>query len=130
MELPMSTVDSALREYSRQTESLIVQYIAQMEARLRALESSALTATILHRDALAVSARIRERADAESQKYRLDPKGRLALRSAMRKAFLTRYGIKDVHDLPMSKLDEARGYIDAMPIYRAVMKIREKARSE
>lgn len=118
-------VEEAVARYHDETEALILEYLARVESRIRSLENKQ-NATILHRDALALAARIRARAAAEAEKYRLDRKAENRLRGVIRRAALQRYGIQDLHDLPAAKLDEAAGYIDILPVYRAILKIREK----
>lgn len=118
-------VEEALAAYHDQTESLILEYLARVESRIRTLEQKQ-NATILHKDALILASRIRARAAAEAEKYHLDRKAEGQLRTAVKLAVLQRYGIPDLHDLPAAKLDEAAGYIDILPVYRTVLKIREK----
>lgn len=116
----------ALREQAQVTAGLSALW-AQMDLRISALEHEVSGRTILHADVMMLHGRIRERVAGESAKHQLIPKAESVLRAEIRKAVLKRYGIKDLHDLPAAKLDEAAGYIDTMPIIRLVIKAREKA---
>ena len=122
----VTVIESSIQTLQQRTEQMFLDYMARIECRIRDLEQQSAAATILHKDVLALQARIRARADAIAQERRLGPKGTGALRTAMRRNVLQRYGIQDLHDLPAAKLTEAQLYIDAMPMFRTVMKIREK----
>lgn len=44
----------------------------------------------------------------------------------MKKTILTRFHIRDLHDLPKSKRANCKTMIDSIPVYSMVMKVREQ----
>lgn len=105
---------------------------AQMDARMTALERERTAATILHKDALRLARLIRERSDDECARYGLGSAGRKVLIHELKRAVLNRYGVKDMHDVPQLRLQDAEKYIAAWPSFRAVIKARaqEEAHGE
>lgn len=97
----------------------------QMDARIRALESDKMQATILHQEALALGKLIRDRAATETERNHLTLAQEKKLRFLIKRTILTQYRIKDLHDLPKLKHKECIGLISAMPVYRLIMKARE-----
>lgn len=96
----------ALPEQLRQ----LAQYIGQMarildiqQQRIDALEQDqAMRITINHQQAKGLQARIRERAAQICGQYGLDERVHgAAIRSAIKRAALQEYGIRDLHDLPL-----------------------------
>ena len=99
--------------------SQLAMMISQLNARLAAMEDDG-KATILHQDALKLGQLIKARARALSDKYRLGPAGERRIRAAIKKAVLTQYGIKDLHDLPARRLAAARMLIDGWSSYQVI----------
>lgn len=104
------------------------QLVAAMQARLDALErESGRKVTISHAQALSLGRRISLRAMELCEKYRLDGKADCAaFRAAIKKAMLTQYAIRDLHDLPLSSLDAAGRAIDNFTSIGLVRERREK----
>lgn len=99
--------------------SQLAMMISQLNARLAAMEDDG-KATILHQDALKLSQMIKARARALSDKYSLGPAGERRIRAAIKKAVLSQYGIKDLHDLPARRLAAARMLIDGWSSYQVI----------
>lgn len=104
------------------------QLVAAMQARLDALEKeNARKVTISHAQALSLGRRISLRAMELCEKYRLDGKAdQAAFRAAIKKALLTQYAIRDLHDLPLGSLDAAGRAIDNFSSIALVRERREK----
>lgn len=99
--------------------ALMLRKMDEMEA------ESARRVTVNHAQALALTARIRRRAEEICAAYELGGKGdAAAFRAAMKKAVLGRYGIRDLHDLPMRCLPEAERMIDNYASIALVMERR------
>ena len=99
--------------------SQLAMMISQLNARLAAMEDDG-KATILHQDALKLGQMIKARAKALSDKYQLGPAGERRIRAAIKKAVLSQYGIKDLHDLPARRLAAARMLIDGWSSYQVI----------
>ncbi len=97
----------------------LAMMISQLNARLAAMEDDG-KATILHQDALKLGQLIKARARVLSEKYSLGPAGERRIRAAIKKAVLTQYGIKDLHDLPARRLAAARMLIDGWSSYQVI----------
>lgn len=108
------------------------QLVAAMQARIDALErENGRRVTISHAQALALGRRISLRAMELCEKYRLDGKADYsAFRAAIKKALLTQYAIRDLHDLPLSSLDAAGRAIDNFVSIALVKERREKHGTE
>ena len=106
--------------------------VATMQARIDALErENGRRVTISHAQALALGRRISLRAGGLCEKYRLDSKADYsAFRAAIKKALLTQYAIRDLHDLPLSSLDAAGRAIDNFSSIALVKERREKHGTE
>jgi len=104
----------------------LASLFSQMDARMTALEQEIAGATILHQDVLLLMRRIRERADTDGEKYHLTSRGIIMLRTMLKRSVASRYGIRDLHDLPKARLDDALRYIDNAPTYKLVLKVRER----
>lgn len=108
-------------------EQMITQMGAmmmQMDARIKALERARVT--ISHRQAQALTVRIRTRARYICGKYELPQKDETTFRTAIKKAVLKQYGVEDLHDLPLAYMELAGGMIDEWSSYKLVVKVREK----
>lgn len=108
------------------------QLVAAMQARLDSLEKeNGRKVTISHAQALSLGRRISLRAMELCEKYRLDGKADYAaFRAAIKKALLTQYAIRDLHDLPLSFLDAAGRAIDNFSSIALVKERREKHGTE
>lgn len=83
--------------------------------------------TISHDQVITLQKRIRLRSDEICAKYRLAGKGdAAAFRAAIKKQLLIRYGIKDLHDLPLAELRDAGDLIDHYASIQLVMDRRRK----
>ena len=109
-------------ELAVQMESQISQLammISQLNARLAAMEDDG-KVTILHQDALKLGQLIKARARVLADKYQLGPAGERRIRAAIKKAVLSQYGIRDLHDLPARRLAAARMLIEGWSSYQAI----------
>ena len=109
-------------ELAVQMESQISQLammISQLNARLAAMEDDG-KVTILHQDALKLGQLIKARARVLADKYQLGPAGERRIRAAIKKAVLSQYGIRDLHDLPARRLPAARMLIENWSSYQAI----------
>lgn len=97
----------------------LIGVVARLEARIAALEDDG-KVTILHQDALTLGQLIKARARVLADKYQLGPAGERRIRAAIKKAVLTQYGIRDLHDLPARRLAAARMLIDGWSSYQAI----------
>lgn len=97
----------------------LIGVVARLEARIAALEDDG-KVTILHQDALKLGQLIKARAKVLSDKYQLGPAGERRIRAAIKKAVLTQYGIRDLHDLPARRLAAARMLIEGWSSYQVI----------
>lgn len=97
----------------------LIGVVARLEARIAALEDDG-KVTILHQDALKLGQLIKARAKVLSDKYQLGPAGERRIRAAIKKAVLSQYGIRDLHDLPARRLAAARMLIEGWSSYQAI----------
>ena len=76
-------------------------------------EASARRVTVNHAQALALTTRIRERAAEICAAFDLQDRADTAVfRAAIKKAVTGRFGIQDLHDLPLRALPDAERMID------------------
>lgn len=102
--------------------ALMLRKMDEMEA------ESARRVTVNHAQALALTARIRARAAEICAVYDLTGQGdAAAFRAAIKKAVLGRFGIRDLHDLPLRALVEAERMIDNYANIALVMERRKAA---
>ncbi len=109
-------------ELAVQMESQISQLammISQLNARLAAMEDDG-KVTILHQDALKLGQLIKARTRVLADKYQLGPAGERRIRAAIKKAVLSQYGIRDLHDLPARRLPAARMLIENWSSYQVI----------
>ena len=97
----------------------LIGVVARLEARIAALEDDG-KVTILHQDALKLGQLIKARAKVLSDKYQLGPAGERRIRAAIKRAVLTQYGIRDLHDLPARRLAAARMLIEGWSSYQVI----------
>lgn len=99
----------------------LLSVVARLEARIAALEMEEDgKVTILHQDALKLGQLIKARARVLADKYQLGPVGERRIRAAIKKAVLSQYGIRDLHDLPARRLAAARMLIEGWSSYQAI----------
>ena len=121
----------------RNTETLgaylvqMAQMMGTMQRRLDEIEESQRHVTVSHDEVGGLRAMIRLRADEYCGKYGLmDPKDAQAIRGAIKRSILTRYGIKDLHDCPKIALDAIEKQIDRWADIRMVYKLRDRHRED
>lgn len=101
------------------------QMMAAMQRRLDDMEARQAAVTVSHGDVKKLNARIRYRADELCRKYSLtDPGSVKAFRAAIRKDLLTRYQVRDLHDLPAASLAGAENMVDSWVNIRLAMERR------
>ena len=105
----------------------MAQMMAVMQQKLAELEQNQNAVTIRHGEVKNINQLIRIRAAEYCEKYELNgPQDEKAIRAAIRKAVLTRYQIRDLHDLPQIALQAVNAQIDRWSDIRTVMRLREK----
>lgn len=109
-----------LEQQNAQMAALIIQ----MDARIKALEK--VRVTITHRQAQALTVRIRARAQTICVKYALAKTDETTFRSAIKKAVLKQYGVDDLHDMPLAYYELAGQLVDGWSSYQLVQKVRDK----
>lgn len=121
-----ATLQSSVEQMGRYLTQM-AQLMAAMERRLEELEEKQHAVTVTHGEVKHINKMIRIRAQEYCEKYELTgAKDQTAIRAAIRKAVLTRYMIRDLHDLPQIALEAAQAQIDRWSDIRTVMRIREK----
>lgn len=111
----------------RRQEDLITQMaliVAQLRTEVDELKRGQQAVTVSHADTLAVSRLIRQRAAELRGKYALSEAAEKKLRAEIKKAALTRYGIRDLHDLPARWLPACRALIAAWGSWDVVRRLR------
>ena len=108
--------------------SQLGRIVAAMQRRMDEMEQeSRRKLTISHADALNLQKLIRQRAAEICAQYQLkSAQDAAAFRAAIKKAVLTRHGIRDVHDLPLIALDGAR---DQIAHYASMALVMERRRT-
>lgn len=100
--------------------------IAAMQRRMEDLEEQQQAVTISHRDVKNLNAMIRARAAEYCDKYQLKgPKDETRIRAGIRKAVLTRYSIRDLHDCPQIALEAVKMQIERWSDIRLAMQLRD-----
>ena len=130
--VPMETA-VILQQNTEQLGAYLVQ-MAQMMLRLQnrldELEEKQRAVTLDHGEVKIIQQLIRMRADEYCEKYGLtDPKDAAKIRAAIKKAILTRYGIKDLHDVPAIARQAVEAIISRWADIKAVYRIRESHRA-
>ena len=101
------------------------QMMNAMQRRLDEMEARQAAVTISHAEAKRLQALIRGRADEICGKYGLgDRESVKQIRTAIRKDLLQRFGVKDLHDLPVAALGRAEALADSWVNIRLVMERR------
>ncbi len=130
----MPEVAAILQRNTEQLGAYLVQMaqmMGSMQRRLDEIEQNQQYVTLSHKEVCGLRAAIRLRADEYCYKYGLvDPKDAQAIRGAVKRSILTRYGIKDLHDCPKIALDAIMKQIDRWADIRMVYKLRDRHRED
>ncbi|MFR7814197.1 MAG: hypothetical protein ACLU2C_06030 [Lachnospiraceae bacterium] len=102
-------------------------YLVQLDTRLRRqeemLQKRLTISSAQYRQMLAA---IRRRASEIARKYQLDSAMLPPLRTAIRQDTVSRWHVKDLHDLPESMLPEALAGINTWDSYSTIRKLRQR----
>lgn len=102
-------------------------YLVQLDTRLRRqeemLQKRLTISSAQYRQMLAA---IRCRASEIARKYQLDSAMLPPLRTAIRQDTISRWHVKDLHDLPESMLTEATAGINTWDSYSTIRKLRQR----
>ena len=102
------------------------QMMNRMQKRLDEMEENQKKITLTHQEVKDLQVLIRLRAMEYCEKYRItDPACLRKVSAAMKKAVLTRYGMKDLHDVPAIARSAVEAQICHFTDIRLVMKCRE-----
>ena len=102
-----------------------------MQSRLDELEEKQRAVTLDHGEVKIIQQEIRIRAEEYCEKYALeDPKDAAKIRAAIKKAILTRYVIKDLHDVPAIARQAVEALISRWADIKMVYRIRESHRED
>lgn len=130
----MPDVAAMLQANTEQLGTYLVQMAQMMhimQKRLDELEEKQKAVTVTHDDAKGIQQLIRMRADEYCEKYGLaDVKDAAKIRTAIKKAILVRYGIKDLHDVPAIARQAVEALISRWADIKMVYRIRESHRED
>ena len=131
--VPMETA-VMLQQNTEQLGAYLVQMaqmMLRMQNRLDELEEKQKAVTVDHSEVKMIQQLIRMRADEYCEKYGLeDPKDAGKIRAAIKKSILQRYGIKDLHDVPVIARQAVEAQISRWADIKIVLRIREKHRED
>ena len=131
--VPMETA-VILQQNTEQLGAYLVQMAGMMlrlQGRLDELEEKQKAATVTHDEVKGIQQLIRMREEEYCEKYALeDPKDAAKIRAAIKKAILTRYGIKDLHDVPAIARQAVEALISRWADIKMVYRIRESHRED
>ena len=129
----MPDVAATLKQNTEQMGAYLVQMAQMMhimQRRLDELEEMQKAVTVDHSEVKMIQQLIRMRADEYCEKYGLeDPKDAGKIRAAIKKSILQRYGIKDLHDVPVIARQAVEAQISRWADIKAVYRIRESHRA-
>lgn len=114
----------ALEDNTRKMERYIMQMgqlIAAMQKRMDAMEEKQAAVTVSHDEVKRLQALIRLRADQICEKHGLDQDSRKVFRAAIKKDVLKRCGVKDLHDIPRSRMEGTERQIDSWTSIKLIM---------
>ena len=104
----------------------MAQMIQRMQNRMDEMEAQQKKVTMTHQDVKDINGLIRAAAADYCLRYDiLDAGSGRAVRAAMKKAVLKRYGVKDLHDVPAIARQAVEAQIQHWTDIRLVMKRRE-----
>ena len=102
------------------------QMMNRIQKRLNEMEENQKKITLTHQEVKELQGLIRLRAMEYCEKYQItDPACLRKVSAAMKKAVLTRYGVKDLHDVPAIARSAVEAQICHFTDIRLVMKCRE-----
>lgn len=102
------------------------QMMNRIQKRLNEMEENQKKITLTHQEVKELQGLIRLRAMEYCEKYQItDPACLRKVSAAMKKAVLTRYGVKDLHDVPAIARSAVEAQIFRFTDIRLVMKCRE-----
>lgn len=102
------------------------QMMNRIQKRLNEMEENQKKITLTHQEVKDLQGLIRLRAMEYCEKYQItDPACLRKVSAAMKKAVLTRYGVKDLHDVPAIARSAVEAQICHFTDIRLVMKCRE-----
>lgn len=102
------------------------QMMNRIQKRLNEMEENQKKITLTHQEVKELQGLIRLRAREYCEKYQItDPACLRKVSAAMKKAVLTRYGVKDLHDVPAIARSAVEAQICHFTDIRLVMKCRE-----
>ena len=102
------------------------QMMNRIQKRLNEMEEDQKKITLTHQEVKELQGLIRLRAREYCEKYQItDPACLRKVSAAMKKAVLTRYGVKDLHDVPAIARSAVEAQICHFTDIRLVMKCRE-----
>lgn len=102
------------------------QMMNRIQKRLNEMEENQKKITLTHQEVKDLQVLIRLRAREYCEKYQItDPACLRKVSAAMKKAVLTRYGVKDLHDVPAIARSAVEAQICHFTDIRLVMKCRE-----
>lgn len=117
----------------QQMGSYLLQLAAmmqQMQKRMDEMEAQQRAVTLTHGEVKILQELIRRRAYEYCEKYEILTPGALrSIGAGIKRAILTRYGVKDLHDVPAIARQAVEAQISRWSDIRLAMKCREKIRS-
>lgn len=109
----------------------MAQIMTAMQRRLDQLEESERKATLNHEEVKTIQKQVRDRAAEYCEKYQISsPENTRAISGAIRRAVLTRYQVKDLHDVPAIARQAVGRMIETWSDVRLMMKCRERLRTD
>lgn len=103
--------------------------MANMQKRMDEMEAQQRAVTMSHDEVKIIQGMIRTKAGDYCLKYDICSQGCLrSISAGIRKAILTRYGVKDLHDVPAIARQAVEAQIQHWSDVRLMMKCREKLR--
>ena len=104
----------------------MAQLMNRMQHRLDEMEENQRKVSLTHEDVKGIQMMIRLRTTEYCEKYRINTKEcNRKISAAMKKAILTRYGVKDLHDVPAIARSAVEAQINHWSDSRLMMSCRE-----
>lgn len=106
------------------------QLMINMQKRLDDMEAQQRKITLSHSEVRTVQQLIRNRAYEYCEKYEMIDKSAIrSISNGIKRAILTRYGVKDLHDVPAVAQQAVEAQISRWSDVRLMMKCRERLRA-
>lgn len=106
------------------------QLMINMQKRLDDMEAQQRKITLSHSEVRTVQQLIRNRAYEYCEKYEMIDKSAIrSITNGIKRAILTRYGVKDLHDVPAVAQQAVEAQISRWSDVRLMMKCRERLRA-